>query len=514
MENKQSIILLNEIGLERNRALMRETKGIIYKITNIINNKIYIGQTTLSFYRRYRDGFKKCHNAYLQRSIDKYGLNNFKVEILAKNKSIKELDKLEIELINEYDSCNPEHGYNMKTGGGNGKHTEESLKRISKATRGKNKGKDNKNSKKTIIVYKGEKIIKDSRSEMIDYMKEKYNLSVLCWFDKGITYKYQKDVEVCGYLNDDGTINECNRNMSIAESSRLGAKKSAKKARINYKGNIMDFESKEALIEYMNREYNISCANWFSRAGRIPTIYQEDVISCGYLNEDGTVEECIRSDKKRGQEHSKKIQVIYKGEKIVKESMRQMNEFLSEKGILGANGWYIYGMPVKYQKDITSFGYINEDNTIDECKRSKGTNKKIKAVLNGKIIIKNSKKEFIDFMRSKYKIKVSNGWFSEQGVPFEYQEKFSSIGYLNEDGTVEECKRKSKAKGEKKKKKRVIVYKGNVIIKESMKEMSDYFKDNYSIENVSTWFYNKVPKAFEKDVTYCGFYDDYDGKIE
>ena len=313
MENKQSIILLNEIALERNRALMRETKGIIYKITNIINNKIYIGQTTLSFYRRYRDGFKKCHNAYLQRSIDKYGLNNFKVEILAKNKSIKELDKLEIELINEYDSCNPEHGYNMKTGGGHCKHTEESLKRISKATRGKNKGKDNKNSKKTIIVYKGEKIIKDSRSEMIDYMKEKYNLSVLCWFDKGITYKYQKDVEVCGYLNDDGTINECNRNMSIAESSKLGAKKSAKKARINYKGNIMDFESKEALIEYMNREYNISCANWFSRAGKIPTIYQDDVISCGYLNEDGTVEECIRSDKKRGQEHSKKIQVIYKG---------------------------------------------------------------------------------------------------------------------------------------------------------------------------------------------------------
>ncbi|MCX0408684.1 hypothetical protein [Clostridium perfringens] len=47
-----------------------------------------------------------------------------------------------------------------------------------------------------------------------------------------------------------------------------------------------------------------------------------------------------------------------------------------------------------------------------------------------------------------------------------------------------------------------------------MKEMSDYFKDNYSIENVGTWFYNKVPKAFEKDVTYCGFYDDYDGKIE
>ena len=362
-----NVIKLDEIGLEKNKYIMREVKGIIYKITNTVNNKIYIGQTTLSFYRRYRDGFKKCHNVYLQRSIEKYGINKFKVEILAKNKSIEELDKLEIYLIKKYDSCNPKNGYNMKTGGGNGKHTEESLKRISNATKGKNKGKHNKNSKKTIIVYKGDTIIKDSRAEMIEYMKETYGLNILTWFDKGITYKYQKDIKSCGYLNDDGTVEECNRN-----------------------------------------------------------------------------------DKKRGESHSKEIQVIYKGEKIVKKSMQEMHESLESKDLFGANGWYIYGMPVKYQNDITSFGYINENNTIDECKRNGGTKKKIQATLDGNIIIKESLNEFIEFIESEYNIKVARSWFGKQGVPYKYQSRFSSIEYIDKDGKIEECVRKQKRK--------VIVY--------------------------------------------------------
>ncbi|WP_275926206.1 GIY-YIG nuclease family protein [Clostridium perfringens] len=445
-----NVIKLDEIGLEKNKYIMREVKGIIYKITNTVNNKIYIGQTTLSFYRRYRDGFKKCHNVYLQRSIEKYGINKFKVEILAKNKSIEELDKLEIYLIKKYDSCNPKNGYNMKTGGGNGKHTEESLKRISNATKGKNKGKHNKNSKKTIIVYKGDTIIKDSRAEMIEYIKETYGLNILTWFDKGITYKYQKDIKSCGYLNDDGTVEECNRNISIQEGARKGALKCKKKVRINYKGKIMDFSSKEQLVTFMKKEYDISCANWFSSSGKIPVTYQKDVKSCGYLNNDGTVEECNRNDKKRGESHSKEIQVIYKGEKIVKKSMKEMHEFLESKDILGANGWYIYGMPVKYQNDITSFGYINENNTIDECKRNGGTKKKIQATLDGNIIIKESLNEFIEFIESEYNIKVARSWFGKQGVPYKYQSRFSSIGYIDKDGKIEECVRKQKRK--------VIVY--------------------------------------------------------
>ncbi|MDK0980854.1 hypothetical protein ACOT7R_16200 [Clostridium perfringens] len=53
------------------------------------------------------------------------------------------------------------------------------------------------------------------------------------------------------------------------------------------------------------------------------------------------------------------------------------HEFLLKKDVVGASGWYIYCMLIKYQKDITSFGYINEDNTIDECERNSGSKKKI-----------------------------------------------------------------------------------------------------------------------------------------
>ena len=55
--------------------------GIIYKITNKIDGKIYIGQTIFSFDERYKGDIEKnTHNDYLRRAIQKYGIENFEVE--------------------------------------------------------------------------------------------------------------------------------------------------------------------------------------------------------------------------------------------------------------------------------------------------------------------------------------------------------------------------------------------------------------------------------------------------
>lgn len=58
----------------------------VYKITNICNNKFYIGSTSISFKERWRNhvkSFKKHSNSrYLQNAWDKYGKDNFKFEIL------------------------------------------------------------------------------------------------------------------------------------------------------------------------------------------------------------------------------------------------------------------------------------------------------------------------------------------------------------------------------------------------------------------------------------------------
>lgn len=67
---------------------MENFKNIgIYTITNLVNNKIYVGSTTNSFNRRRNQHFSllkqnKHTNSYLQNSYNKYGDKNFKFEVL------------------------------------------------------------------------------------------------------------------------------------------------------------------------------------------------------------------------------------------------------------------------------------------------------------------------------------------------------------------------------------------------------------------------------------------------
>jgi group I intron endonuclease len=89
----------------------------IYKITNIINNKCYVG-SSVNIYQRgcsYKHLIKrkKLHNKHLQSSIEKYGCDNFTFELLhkcEKDISIFELHQLEQFYINK---INPE--YNKRT---------------------------------------------------------------------------------------------------------------------------------------------------------------------------------------------------------------------------------------------------------------------------------------------------------------------------------------------------------------------------------------------------------------
>lgn len=89
----------------------------IYKIQNLINNKIYIGQSTDIKTRWYKH---KCaqDNFYIHKAIRKYGIENFSFDIIEEC-SQQELDKKEKYYINKYNSLVP-NGYNMILGGSNG----------------------------------------------------------------------------------------------------------------------------------------------------------------------------------------------------------------------------------------------------------------------------------------------------------------------------------------------------------------------------------------------------------
>ena len=99
--------------------------GIIYCYTNLKNNKRYIGQTVNpeSRYAAHKSAYKNPNNpeydSLIHRAFRKYGYENFKYEVLAKDiYDINILNELEIYYINFYNSKIP-NGYNVEDGGKN-----------------------------------------------------------------------------------------------------------------------------------------------------------------------------------------------------------------------------------------------------------------------------------------------------------------------------------------------------------------------------------------------------------
>jgi len=91
--------------------------NVIYKITNTVNNKVYVGQTKW-FKKRFGEHLKallsNSHcNIHLQGSVNKYGKDNFIVEIIEFVEDLKELTAREqywVDYYKSYDECN---GYNL-----------------------------------------------------------------------------------------------------------------------------------------------------------------------------------------------------------------------------------------------------------------------------------------------------------------------------------------------------------------------------------------------------------------
>ena len=89
-------------------------KGIIYKITNKVNGKSYIGQTRYTIEFRWRQHQHKKDNTNFHNAIHKYGIENFNIEILEEC-DIEDLNSREIFYIAKYDTFN--NGYNLTIGG-------------------------------------------------------------------------------------------------------------------------------------------------------------------------------------------------------------------------------------------------------------------------------------------------------------------------------------------------------------------------------------------------------------
>jgi group I intron endonuclease len=112
--------------------------GFIYKITNIISKKYYIGETKKSNpYLRWNEHKRKIEKGIgcpaLQDAVKKYGIKNFKFEILIICFD-EDRYRFEMEYIKKYNSISP-YGYNLTNGGEGGgffgkKHSPETIERI------------------------------------------------------------------------------------------------------------------------------------------------------------------------------------------------------------------------------------------------------------------------------------------------------------------------------------------------------------------------------------------------
>lgn len=87
----------------------------VYKITNTINGKFYVGVHKTN---NFNDGYMGS-GKLLKRAIEKYGIHFFKKEYLAIFDNPQEMFALESEIVNEEFSRNP-NTYNIGRGGSGG----------------------------------------------------------------------------------------------------------------------------------------------------------------------------------------------------------------------------------------------------------------------------------------------------------------------------------------------------------------------------------------------------------
>jgi group I intron endonuclease len=109
---------------------------IIYKITNNINDKFYIGKTIKTADERFKRHFynHKTQNTYLYKAMRKYGFENFSIEIIEETRNLDEREKFWISTLLPQ--------YNM-TSGGDGGDTSNSPNYISSIKKRDNSGSKN-----------------------------------------------------------------------------------------------------------------------------------------------------------------------------------------------------------------------------------------------------------------------------------------------------------------------------------------------------------------------------------
>ena len=83
----------------------------IYKIENLVNGKVYIGQS-IHIEKRWQEHCQESAQSLIAKAIKKYGKENFSFQVLQETSDLNELNSLETHYIEKYNSLIP-NGYNV-----------------------------------------------------------------------------------------------------------------------------------------------------------------------------------------------------------------------------------------------------------------------------------------------------------------------------------------------------------------------------------------------------------------
>lgn len=208
----------------------------IYCFTNKINGKKYIGQTT-NLNRRISEHKSRSgkDNLPFHNAINKYGFDNFEIEILIEDIYLQEeLDEYEKSFIKKFNTVNKKFGYNIAEGGAIGnpyKYMSEEQINICKEKQSKkmhevwnNKTEKEKQEiiKKISDSNKGKIISEETREKISKTLKKKYENGDIVPHNKGkgkgkIPYINKKEHEIIRY-------NEKTKQYTLYKMSSLAEK--------------------------------------------------------------------------------------------------------------------------------------------------------------------------------------------------------------------------------------------------------------------------------------------------
>jgi group I intron endonuclease len=152
----------------------------VYLITNIINNKKYVGQTVQTIEKRFT---RHCwdstwkNNMPISLAINKYGKDKFLIECLKECLSQQELDQEELRFALELNTFSP-NGYNLRAGSGSGSMSGETKEKIRKSNLGKKASQET--LRKLSLSHTGYKVSDETKRKLSDINKGKRG-SDLCY---------------------------------------------------------------------------------------------------------------------------------------------------------------------------------------------------------------------------------------------------------------------------------------------------------------------------------------------